>query len=417
MLSFDEALTQLLAGVDPVLDVETLPTLNAAGRVLAEAQYATQNSPPQDNSAMDGYAVRVVDFLAQGAKPPFRLRVTQRIVAGSVGTELEAGSAARVFTGAVLPPGADAVVMQELCADEDQGSVLIKHLPQVGENVRYLGSDIAAGSCVLKVGQRLRPQDTGLLASVGIGQVPLFRRVRVAVFFTGDELYMPGEPLPPGAIYNSNRFLLTALLERLGCEVRDFGQVPDNLQATRDALREAARGSDLILTSGGVSVGDADYIKPALEAEGQLALWKIAIKPGKPLAFGSVRRADDSAATVRSVAFIGLPGNPVASFVTFVMLVRPVLLCLQGVKDSTKENRLPLAYTLRADFDWPQPDARREFLRVRVNAEGGLDLFPEQGSSVLTSVTWADGLLDNPPQQMIRRGDMVRFLPFSELLN
>lgn len=408
MLSFDEALAQLLAGACPVSETQMLPTLAAAGRVLAEAQYATQNSPPQDNSAMDGYAVRIADLEALGAKPPFALKISQRIAAGSVGTALAEGSAARIFTGAPIPSGADAVVMQELC-EASGDHVQIKHLPQPGENIRLLGSDIAAGSCVLKVGQRLRPQDTALLASVGIAELPVFRRVRVAVFFTGDELHMPGEPLPPGAIYNSNRFLLSALLERLGCEVRDLGQVPDSLEATRSALREAAHDNDLILTSGGVSVGEEDYIKPALEAEGRLALWKIDIKPGKPLAFGSVQV---DAKHGEDVAFIGLPGNPVASFVTFVMLVRPFLLRLQGVKEL-----MPAAYTMRADFDWLQPNDRREFLRVRMNANGGLDLFPDQGSSLLTSTAWADGLLDNPPQQEIRRGAMVRFLPFSELLN
>jgi molybdopterin molybdotransferase len=412
MLSFDEALAQLLAGACPVSATQMLSTLTAAGRVLAEAQYATQNSPPQDNSAMDGYAVRIADLKALGAKPPFALNVSQRIAAGRVGTALAAGSAARIFTGAPIPSGADAVVMQELCAASGD-NVQIKHFPQVGENIRLLGSDIAAGSCVLKAGQRLRPQDTALLASVGIAELPVFRRVRVAVFFTGDELHMPGEPLPPGAIYNSNRFLLTALLERLGCEVRDLGQVPDSLEATRSALREAAHDNDLILTSGGVSVGEADYIKPALEAEGRLALWKIDIKPGKPLAFGSVQvNSKLNTSRGEDVAFIGLPGNPVASFVTFVMLVRPFLLRLQGVKEL-----MPAAYPMRADFDWLQPNDRREFLRVRTNANGGLDLFPDQGSSLLTSTVWGDGLLDNAPQQAIRRGAMVRFLPFSELLN
>ena len=221
---------------------------------------------------------------------------------------------------------------------------------------------------------------------------------------------MPSEPLPPGAIYNSNRFLLTALLAGLGCEVRDLGQVPDDLAATRAALRAAAADSDLILTSGGVSVGEEDHVKPAVEAEGRLDMWKIAIKPGKPLAFGEVDAGGEAGG--RAVPFIGLPGNPVSSFVTFLMLVRPFVLRLQGVAASVA----PAAYTLRADFDWPRPDARREFLRARVNAEGGVELFANQGSGVLTSAVWADGLVDNPPQQAVRRGDAVRFLPFSELL-
>lgn len=400
MLSFDEALQKLLSGCQPVTETKAMPTIAAAGRVLAEAQYSTLSVPPLDNSAMDGYAVRVADLPTAGVCLP----VTQRIPAGSVGSTLLPGSAARIFTGAPIPPGADAVVMQELCEHGADG-VVINRLPQAGENIRRAGGDVSAGDCILPAGQRLRAQDTALAASVGVAQLPVFRRVRVAVFFTGDELRMPGEALPPGAIYNSNRFLLTALLDGLGCEVRDLGQVPDNLAATRAALREAARDNDLILTSGGVSVGEEDHVKPAVEAEGRLDMWKIAIKPGKPLAFGQVVSAG------REVAFIGLPGNPVSSFVTFLTLVRPFILSMQGMRETA-----PAAYALRADFDWPHPDARCEFLRARVNAEGGLELFPNQGSGVLTSAVWAGGLIDNPPQQIIRRGDTVRFLPFSELL-
>jgi molybdopterin molybdotransferase len=404
MLSFDEALARLLSGARQVNEIRSLPTLAAAGRVLAETQYATLSVPPLDNSAMDGYAVRVADLSTIGSCLP----ITQRIPAGSVGTTLLPGSAARIFTGAPIPPGADAVVMQELC-EHGEGGVVINHLPHAGENIRRAGSDVSAGSSILAVGQRLRPQDTALAASVGIARLPVFRRVRVAVFFTGDELRMPGAALPPGAIYNSNRFLLTALLEGLGCEVRDLGQVPDNLDATRAALREATHDNDLILTSGGVSVGEEDYVKPAVEAEGRLDMWRIAIKPGKPLAFGQVKVKMDPAG--RDVAFIGLPGNPVSSFVTFLMLVRPFILRMQGVQATA-----PVAYALRADFDWLHSDVRREFLRARLNANGGVELFENQGSGVLTSAVWAGGLVDNAPQQVIRRGDTVRFLPFSELL-
>ena len=416
MLSFDEALARLCAGAKPVTGTCAIPTLLADGRVLAEAQFATVDTPPLDNSAMDGYALRIADLTADattdattdvktaGVFLPVSFPVSQRIPAGSVGITLAAGTVARIFTGAPIPPGADAVVMQERCEHSEQG-VLIKHLPQAGEHIRRAGSDITAGHCILAAGQRLRPQDSALAASVGIAQLPVFRRARVAVFFTGDELRMPGEPLPPGAIYNSNRFLLTALLERLGCEVHDLGQVPDKLEATRAALREAAQDNDLILTSGGVSVGEEDHVKPAVEAEGRLDLWKIAIKPGKPLAFGQVNSGG------REVAFIGLPGNPVSSFVTFLMLVRPFVLRLQGVEETA-----PTAFTVRADFDWLHPDARREFLRARVNPDGGLELFPNQGSGVLTSAVWAGGLVDNPPQQVIKRGDLVRFIPFSALL-
>jgi molybdopterin molybdotransferase len=401
MLTFDEALSRLLDGAQTVSEVRSLPTLAAAGRVLARAQAAAVDAPPLDNSAMDGYALAVADVPQLASCLP----VSQRIVAGSVGTRLQPGTAARIFTGAPIPGGADAVVMQELCQHRAD-AVLINHLPRVGEHIRRAGSDIAAGSEILSVGLRLRPQDTAQAASVGIAELPVFRRLRVAVLFTGDELRMPGEALPPGAIYNANRFLLCPLLERLGCVVRDLGQVADDLAATRRALREAAHDNDLVLSSGGVSVGEEDHVKAAVELEGRLEMWKIAIKPGKPLAFGHLTSPG------REVPLIGLPGNPVSCLVTFLMLVRPLLLKMQGVREVS-----PPAYLLRADFDWLRPDARREFLRARSNGDGGVDLFPNQASGVLSSAVWADGLVDNPPQQVIHRGDRVRFLPFSALLN
>jgi molybdopterin molybdotransferase len=401
MLTFDEALSRLLDGAQTVSEVRSLPTLAAAGRVLARAQVATVDAPPLDNSAMDGYALAVADVPQLATCLP----VSQRIVAGRVGTRLQPGTAARIFTGAPIPAGADAVVMQELCQHRAD-AVLINHLPRIGEHIRHAGSDIAAASEILPVGQRLRPQDTALAASVGIAELPVFRRLRVAVLFTGDELRMPGEALPPGAIYNANRFLLSALLERLGCVVRDLGQVADDLAATRRALREAVHDNDLVLSSGGVSVGEEDHVKEAIELEGRLEMWKIAIKPGKPLVFGHLTSPG------REVPLIGLPGNPVSCLVTFLMLVRPLLLKMQGVREVS-----PPAYLLRADFDWLRPDARREFLRARSNGDGGVDLFPNQASGVLSSAVWADGLVDNPPQQVIHRGDRVRFLPFSALLN
>lgn len=401
MLTFDEALSRLLDGAQTVSEVRSLPTLAAAGRVLARAQAATVDAPPLDNSAMDGYALAVADVPQLTTCLP----VSQRIVAGSVGTRLQPGTAARIFTGAPIPGGADAVVMQELCQHRAD-AVLINHLPRVGEHIRRAGSDIAAGSEILSVGLRLRPQDTAQAASVGIAELPVFRRLRVAVLFTGDELRMPGEALPPGAIYNANRFLLCPLLERLGCVVRDLGQVADDLAATRRALREAAHDNDLVLSSGGVSVGEEDHVKAAVELEGRLEMWKIAIKPGKPLAFGHLTSPG------REVPLIGLPGNPVSCLVTFLMLVRPLLLKMQGVREVS-----PLAYLLRADFDWLRPGARRDFLRARGNIDGGVDLFSNQASGVLSSAVWADGLVDNPPQQVIHRGDRVRFLPFSALLN
>jgi molybdopterin molybdotransferase len=320
-------------------------------------------------------------------------------MAGGVGKGLEPGTAARIFTGAPIPPGADAVVMQEHCSVEGN-EVVLKRTAKPGEWIRRTGSDIRKGDEILAAGKRLLPQDTGLAASVGIKVLPVFRKIRLGLFFTGDELVMPGEPLAPGRIYNSNRFTLRGLAEVFGCEVRDYGIVPDTLEATREALRRAAAQTDIIVTSGGVSVGEADYVKPALEAEGRLLMWRIAMKPGRPLAFGSVKNA----------FFIGLPGNPVSSFVTFLIFVRPFLLKTQGMRETA-----PRWVLARADFDWPEPDARREFLRVKWNAQGGLDLYPTQDSAVLTSTAWADGLVDNPAGQAIRRGEMVRFLPYSEL--
>jgi len=408
MLAVREALDFLLAAARPVDGVEEVATLEANGRVLAEDQVSLLDVPAADNTQMDGYAVRAADCASGGASGSARLRVAQRIPAGTVGQPLEPGTAARIFTGALIPQGADAVVMQEQC-EADGDHVIVKHVPVEGEWIRRRGEDVQDGAVILPAGTRLRGQELGLAASVGLATLPVRRRLRVAVFFTGDELAMPGEPLKPGAIYNSNRFTLRGLLENLGCEFTDYGIVPDSLQATRDTLREAARSHDLIITSGGVSVGEEDHIKPAVEAEGRLNMWQIAVKPGKPLAFGEVRRDDEG--DENTAFFIGLPGNPVSSFITFLLFVRPFLLRLQGVSGPVEPRRI----AMRADFSWPKPDRRNEFLRVRINDGGGLDLFPNQGSGVLTSTVWADGLVDNPPGQAIAQGDLVRFIPFASL--
>jgi molybdopterin molybdotransferase len=402
MLSVREALDFLMAAARPVADVEMVPTIEANGRVLARAQASTINVPPADNTQMDGYAVRAADCASGSAT----LAVTQRIPAGRVGQFLAAGTAARIFTGAMIPEGADAVVMQEQCDASAAGVVTVRHAPKAGEWIRRAGEDIVAGSVILAGGTRLRGQELGLAASVGLATLPVYRKLRVAVFFTGDELAMPGEPLAAGAIYNSNRFTLRALLENLGCQISDLGIVPDTLEATRATLRLAAREHDLIVTSGGVSVGEEDHIKPAVEAEGRLDMWQIAVKPGKPLAFGEVDRPGGHA------FFLGLPGNPVSSLLTFMLFVRPFIFRLQGMP----EVEPPTAYAMRADFHWPKADRRNEFLRARINAEGGLDLFPNQSSGVLTSTVWADGLVDNPPGQTIAPGDIVRFIPFNQLL-
>ncbi|MBK6638348.1 MAG: molybdopterin molybdotransferase MoeA [Rhodocyclaceae bacterium] len=413
LLSFESALKRLVAGAAQVATgSEAVATLAALGRVLATDVTSEVAVPPLDNSAMDGYAVRSADITSAGV----RLPVSQRIAAGSVGEPLLPGTAARIFTGAPVPSGADAVVMQERCVLNADG-VQLNHVPQAGDNVRRCGEDIAPGQVVLAAGTRLGPAHLGVAASVGAATLTVRKRLRVALFSTGDELVMPGESLRPGAIYNSNRYTLHALLSELGCSVSDLGIVPDELEATRAVLREAAHGHDLILTSGGVSVGEEDHVKAAVEAEGQLDLWKLAIKPGKPLAYGQVHRqvgAGNTAIVPVQAAFIGLPGNPVSSFVTFVMLVRPFILAAMGAHEAAAPPR-----RMTAAFEWPRAgksEARREFLRARIGADGRLKLYPSQGSGVLTSCVWADGLVDNPPGHKIQPGDTVDFLPFSEWL-
>jgi molybdopterin molybdotransferase len=412
----DVALAELLGHALPLGEVQQVSTFEADGRVLLEDLVSELQVPPQDNSSMDGYALRVADL----AQPGRVLPVSQRIPAGSGGQPLQPGTAARIFTGAPIPAGADAVVMQEECEALADGTVRVNASPRQGQWIRRAGEDVTRGAVVLAQGTRLGPAELGLAASIGRATLRVAHRPRVALFSTGDELVMPGEvapqAMPPGAIYNSNRFFLRTLLQRLGCEVTDLGIVPDQREATVAALREAALMHDLVLTSGGVSVGEEDHIKPAVQHLGQLDLWQIAIKPGKPFAYGWLSGAarggsDGGAVPARKCHFIGLPGNPVSSFVTFVLLVRPFLLKLQGASDVAWR---PIA--MPAHFDWPRADKRREFLRVRCNDQGGLDLFPNQSSGVLTSAVWGDGVVDNPPAQTIAHGDTVRFIPFAGLL-
>ncbi len=412
LLPLDDALARLLASATPLPNQQSVPIGDADGRVLAADVVSALHVPPQDNSAMDGYALRCGDVSAVGVAMP----ISQRIAAGANGQPLQAGTAARIFTGAPVPPGADAVVMQEDCTalppsaaistnSADTATVQINTQPAPGQNIRRAGEDVARGDVVLRRGQRLGPAELGLAASIGIAHLSVARRPRVALFSTGDELVMPGTVAPqdmsPGAIYNSNRYFLSALLRRMGCEVTDLGIVPDQLDATVQALRDAAQSHDVILTSGGVSVGEEDHIKPAVQALGSLDLWQIAIKPGKPFAYGRVGDAH----------FLGLPGNPVSSFVTFLLLVRPFVMRLQGVNEVAMKT-----VAARADFTWVRADKRREFLRVRYNAQGSLDLYPNQSSGVLTSAVWGDGLVDNRPSTTIAPGDVVRYISFAELL-
>lgn len=400
--SLDDALTDLLGHAAAWSDTEQVSTFDADGRVLAQDLVSALHVPPQDNSSMDGYALRCADLSDLTQTFP----VSQRIAAGTHGHALAPMTLARIFTGAPIPAGADAVVMQEDCTLQADGSVQLQTMPRPGQWIRRAGEDVARGAVVLAKGERLTPAALGLAASIGMNYVTVSRRPRVALFSTGDELVMPGDVAPeqmaPGAIYNSNRFFLKALLTRLGCEVSDLGIVPDQRDATICALRAAAQQHDLILTSGGVSVGEEDHIKPAVQSLGQLDLWQIAMKPGKPFAYGRVAGAH----------FIGLPGNPVSSFVTFLVLVRPFLLKLMGVSDVASKSIAAYAH-----FTCVKADKRREFLRVKRNPEGALELFANQSSGVLTSVVWGDGLVDNPAGRTIAHGDVVRFIPFSEVLS
>ena len=406
MLTAQQALDHLLLHAKPVSGSEVVPMQAALGRVLAEDVKSLVDVPPMDNTSMDGYAVRIADLNIAS-----HLKIAQRIPAGSVGSQLEPGTAARIFTGAPIPPGADAVVMQEDCTVlEGSGEdVQINSALKVGQWIRRKGEDLTAGKTALSATTFLRPQELGVAASAGLTHLSVKRRVRVAAFFTGDELALPGEPLKPGGIYNSNRDTLLACLKALGCDATDLGIVPDRLDVTRATLRAASKDHDLIITSGGVSVGEEDHIKPAVTAEGRLNLWQIAIKPGKPLAFGAVRRSNNL--EDGEAWFMGLPGNPVSSFITFLLFVRPFILQLQG-----REAGPPRSYPMRADFDWLKGDRRNEFLRVKINNQGGLDLFQNQSSGVLTSASWSDGLVDCPPGQIFKAGDFVKYIPLSALL-
>ena len=401
MISVDQALEFMLARARPLEETQSVPLTDALGRVLAHAETSPIDVPGYANSSMDGYAVRAVDAAGDG---PVSLRVAQRIAAGEIGVSLAAGEAARIFTGAPLPEGADAVVIQEDC-HRDGDQVRFRGPVGAGDNVRPQGNDIVAGSEVLAAGTRLRPQELGLAASVGLARLTVVRRLRVAIFSSGDELVQPGEPLAAGAIYNSNRYTLRGLLSALGCEAIDLGSVEDNLAATEAALVGAAADADVVVTSGGMSVGDEDHVKQAVERAGRLEMWRVAVKPGKPLAYGRIGTAD----------FIGLPGNPVSTLLTFCLFVRPFLLRRQGVPE-VLGNALPVP----AAFRWPRPGRRREYLRARLEqgADGvAVNIYPKQGSDVLTSTVWADGLVVIREGDTVEPGDLVPYFSFAELLS
>jgi molybdopterin molybdotransferase len=399
MLTTDEAIGFLLERATPIVDKERVDLFSARGRVLAEAVHSTINVPPADNTAMDGYAVRATD-VSKGAS----LTVTQRIPAGTVGKMLNEGEAARIFTGAPIPAGADAVVMQEQCLQEGD-SLTVNTEVRVGDHIRRAGEDIQAGAEILPAGTRLRPQDVGLIASVGIPEIEVWRKPRVAIFSTGDELVAPGEDIGPGQIFNSNRFILNGLLQTLDCEIIDLGSIPDSLEATVNALQEASKNADLIMTTGGVSVGEEDYVKAALDQLGSVDMWRVAMKPGKPVAFGQVANS----------AFLGLPGNPVSAFATFCLFARPFILRMMGSQDV-----MPRRMRVMADFDWPKEGPRREFVRAQLHIDNGnmkTTLYPSQGSGVLTSTVWAHGFVEIPEHSTVKKGDSVTWLDFFELLS
>ncbi|MHA6161077.1 molybdopterin molybdotransferase MoeA [Pseudomonas sichuanensis] len=391
----EEALERLLALAEaaPIGDTEAVALADAEGRVLASELVAGLDLPPWPNSAMDGYALRLADW--QGEALP----VSQRIFAGHAPQPLQPGTCARIFTGAPLPEGADCVEMQENAEVLEDGRVRFLEPLAVDQNVRPKGQETRAGEQVMSAGTRLGPIQLGLAATLGFARLDVVRRPRVAVLSTGDELVEPGLPLGPGQIYNSNRRLLVSWLQRLGCEVVDAGILADDLERTRQCL--AGLGNvDLILSTGGVSVGEADYLGLALREAGELALWKLAIKPGKPLTFGHYQ----------GVPVIGLPGNPASTLVTFGLLARPYLLRRQGVA-----NVAPLRFSVPAGFDWPKPGNRREYLRARIE-DGQVRIYKNQSSGVLRSAAWAEGVVEVREGSMPRQGELVPFIPFSELL-
>ncbi|BCN92369.1 molybdopterin molybdenumtransferase MoeA [Thiomicrorhabdus immobilis] len=397
MKTFDEALHYLLAQVKQTENTETISIFDALGRVLAEPIVSPLNVPPHDNSMMDGYALHSYDLEHNSV-----FEVSQRIPAGTSPMPLKPGTAARIFTGAPIPEGANMVVMQEETEQlaDNEIRITASH-SSAGQNIRVVGEDIQQNTTILKAGHKLRPQDLGLITSIGFNQVTVFKPLTIATFTTGDELLEPGEVSQPGKIYNANRYVLAGLVPQLGFKLIDLGRVDDTIDATVEAMKKAASMADVVITTGGVSVGEEDHIKPAIEQLGSLDMWKVKMKPGKPIAYGDIQ----------GTPFIGLPGNPVSAFATFNLFARPYLLKMQGANVLKAK---PI--WLEADFEWLKPGFRREFARARLvnkNQISVVEIYPNQGSGVLTSTVWADGFVVIPEDNQINRGDKVAFYPFN----
>ncbi|MDX1353306.1 MAG: molybdopterin molybdotransferase MoeA [Thiomicrorhabdus sp.] len=397
MKTFDEALHYLLTKAVPIEKTETISIFNALGRILAEPIVSPVNVPPHDNSMMDGYALHAFDLEHNDT-----FSVSQRIPAGSTPEPLETGTAARIFTGAPIPEGANMVIMQEETEQLNDSQIRVTaNQSKAKQNIRAMGEDIQKGATILKAGHKLRPQDLGLISSVGFAEVTVYQPLSIATFTTGDELLEPGEAPQAGKIFNANRYVLNGLVPMLGFNLIDLGRVEDTIEATVEAMKKAAEMADVVITTGGVSVGEEDHIKPAIEQLGQLDMWKVKMKPGKPLAYGDIN----------GTPFIGLPGNPVSAFATFNLFARPYLLKMQGANVLKAK---PI--WLEADFEWLTPGFRREFARARLvnkNQVSVVEIYPNQGSGVLTSTVWADGFVVIPEDTQIHKGDKVAFYPFN----
>lgn len=396
LMAIDDALSIILSAAPQAVEQEVVYLEHAVGRVLAESPIAAVDVPPADNSSMDGYAVHS-SALSMSSKVDFS--VSQRIPAGKAPEPLLSGSVARIFTGAEIPKGADTVVIQENVELVD-GKVIMTGPVTAGQNIRAKGQDIKAGKAFLRKGMRLQAADVGVLASTGLDSIAVYRPIKVAILSTGDELVSPGEALAPGQIYNSNRFVLTSLLSQMGCVPIDIGNVADTAEAVDEALMQAAEQADCIISTGGVSVGEEDHVKQCVENLGKLEVWRLKIKPGKPLAFGRVQHTP----------FFGLPGNPASALITFCLLARPFLMRMQGA-----DYIPPLAFEVPADFEHVKPGVRQEYLRARME-QGRIKVFKNQSSGVLSSASWSNGLAVIPPNTVVNSGDMVSFIPFSDLL-